>query len=526
MLLAINAAPLGGCCGDAATPQTDRPNIVVLVTDDQRWDAVGFLHPVLETPHMDSLAASGTWFTNAFVTTPICSASRATMLTGLHERTHGFAWGVPLSLDVLENSYPRLLRCAGYVTSFVGKNGTQLDEERQRLLFDHYLPVGISPYIQVREGDLIHATDYIGRKAAEFIAEQSAGSPFLLTVAFHAPHAEDGDPRQFIPPERLTDLYQGVDHPDPPLSDPAFFNSLPVFLQESLNRVRWYWRWTPEIYDGMLSSYLAMINGVDGAVGEILSSLENNGLNDNTVIILISDNGAFIGERGYAGKWLAYEPSIRVPLIIHDGRNHGTVGGSVIDKMVLNLDLPETILDLAGIEIPGVMQGRSLVPLLDGEESVWRTETFLEHTWTRPPHDVIPRHESLRTDDLKYTHYIDHAREELYDFASDPDEASNLAGDPAWNLKLETLRNRTIVLRNLYAGLIFSDGFESSDLTSWESSVQPLDRLRDGADREGPPAEVAGLEPVGEEWCEIQPRIDGGVEGVEKVGAAVAVEKG
>lgn len=201
---------------ESAEVDRDRPNIVVLITDDQRHDSVGFLHPVLETPNMDALADAGVWFSNAFVTTPICSASRASILTGLHERTHGHAFGSPIPLDMLENSYPRLLRNAGYTAGFIGKNGTRLDEERQELLFDDYHQVDITPYIQIREGELNHATDYTARKAVDFIDGQSSAQPFLLTVAFHAPHAEDGDPRQFIPPERLTDLYQGVDHPDPP----------------------------------------------------------------------------------------------------------------------------------------------------------------------------------------------------------------------------------------------------------------------------------------------------------------------
>jgi arylsulfatase A-like enzyme len=454
------------CLAEAAGGDSVQPNIVLLVTDDQRHDTIGFLHPVLETPNMDYLADAGVWFSNAFATTPICSASRATMLTGLHERTHGYGFGGSMPLAMLEKSFPALLRGAGYVTGFIGKNGTGLDEVRQQLLYDYHLQVNQSPYIQMREGELIHASDYMANKAAEFIAAQSATKPFLLEVAFHAPHAEDGDPRQFIPPERFTDLYQGIDHPDPPLSDPAFFNTLPIFLQEILNRTRWFWRWTPELSDGMMSSYLAMIHGVDVAVGEILVAVDDHGFSDNTVVILIGDNGAFIGERGYAGKWLAYDPSIRIPLIISDQRA-GALRGRMVEEISLNLDLPETILDLAGVEIPAAMQGHSLAPFLRGEQPTWRTDTFLEHSWTRPPQVVIARHESLRTDHLKYIHYVDHGREELYDLRTDPNEATNLADDPAWSAELGHLRDRTVELRKLYAGLVFKDGFESGDLAAW-----------------------------------------------------------
>ena len=463
LAVALVAAPIAG----ALDPVPQPPNIVLLVTDDQRFDALGFLHPVLETPNMDRLADAGVWFANAFATTPICSASRATLLTGLHERTHGHGFGEQLPFGLLENSYPRLLRSAGYVTGFVGNNGEGLDLARQQLLFDHFLEVDGSPYIQVREGELNHATDYVARKAVDFITQRLIDEPWLLTVAFHAPHAEDGDPRQFIPPERWTDLYQGINHDDPPLSDPAFFDALPVFLQQNLNRERWFWRWTPNLYDTMLSSYLAMVHGVDDAIGEILDAIDAGGFADKTVVILIGDNGSFIGERGYAGKWLAYEPSIRIPLIVSDPRISGAAGGLRVDRLVLNLDLPETILDLAGVEIPAVMQGRSLVPFLHGENPEWRSDAFLEHTWTRPPQYVIPRHESLRTDHLKYIHYIDDGREELYDLGVDPDEGVNLAGDPAWSDELQVLRQRTVELRDLYAGLLFSDGFESGDTTAW-----------------------------------------------------------
>lgn len=444
------------------------PNIVLLVTDDQRADALGFLHPVLETPNMDRLASEGVWFANAFATTPICLASRTTILTGLHERTHGLRPGKLIPVRFLEESYPRLLRNAGYVTALVGNNGARLDAERRQLLYDHFLAVDGTPYIQLREGEMVHATDFIAAKAVEFITAQHPSQPWLLEVSFFAPHADDGDPQQYVPPSRYADLYQGIDHPEPPLADPAFFAGLPVFLQENLNRDRWYWRWTPALYDGMLSSYLAMVRGIDDAVGLILDAIENSGFRDTTVVILVSDHGCFVGERGYAGKWLAYEPSIRMPLVVSDPRGIAGGTGSVVDKIVLNIDLPETILELAGVGIPPAMQGRSLVPLLDGASPDWRVDAFLEHSWTSPPVYVIPRHESLRTEHYAYIHYVEHEREELYDLLLDPDEAVNLVGEPGWEDELEQLRERTIELRDLYAGLIFADGFDDGNLSAWE----------------------------------------------------------
>lgn len=468
----------GGVAAPSSALPPPPPNIIFLFTDDQRFDALGFLHQVLDTPNLDQLAHMGVRFTNAFVTTPICPSSRATVLTGLHEQTHQFTFLSPgLNLRFLEESYPKLLREAGYYVGFIGKNGANLDGQRAGLLFDEFVVVTRTPYIQVREGEEVHATDFTARKAVDFIRDQSTNVPFALTVWFNAPHAEDSDPVQFIPPTRYADRYAGIDYPDPPASDADFFLSQPEFLQASLNRVRWHWRWTPELYDQMMSGYLAMVKGVDDAIGEIVQELEAQGIADHTVLIFMSDNGYFVGERGFAGKWLAYEPSIRSPLIIYDPRTDAGLQGRELTQLVLNIDLPETILDLAGIPIPVAMQGRSLVPLLDGEEPPWRQDFFIEHHFTLPPAAVIPQHESLRTEHQKYIHYIEHDYEELYDLRIDPHEEDNLAGDPAYQEDLARLRERARELKKRYAGILFVDGFESGDTLAWSAATSGVTRL-------------------------------------------------
>ena len=439
----------------------DKPNIIFIFTDDQRFDALGFLHPVLETPNIDRLAERGVYFPNAFVTTPICASSRATVLTGLHEQRHGFTFRTPpLNMKFLQKSYPKLLRDNGYTTGFVGKNGMSLDKDRIELLFDYYVPVSIKPYIQIRDGEEIHATDYTAKKAAEFI--KNTANPFVLSVWFNAPHAEDSDPEQFIPPQRYNNLFSGIDFPDPPTSDPNFFSMQPEFLQDSLNRVRWAWRWTPQLYDSMMSGYLAMIKGVDDAIGEILEQTVTSGVADRTVVIFMSDNGYFIGERGFAGKWLAYEPSIRVPLLIYDPRLDSTQQGRILPQTALNIDLPETILDLAGVEIPHSMQGRSLVPLLNGDNPDWRNDFFIEHFFTFPPKVVIPPHESLRSTDLKYIHYTEQDYEELYNLNDDPYEQFNLANQPVYRAQLDIFRKRTIELKRLYSGFEMNAGLSDA----------------------------------------------------------------
>lgn len=447
LAMAIPSMGLTNADRASATSSQNAPNIVFILTDDQRFDTLGLLHPVLDTPRLDALAADGIRFDNAFVTTPICPSSRASLLTGLYETTHGYTFLRPrLRMPLLLDSYPYRLRQAGYVSGFVGKNGADLDPPRQQLLFDEFVVVDRTPYIQVREGELIHETDFVAKKGRQFIAQHAGHTPFVLTLWFNAPHAEDSDPEQFIPPTRFTDLYADATFPAPANSDPAFFDALPTFLRESENRARWHWRWTPALYQTMMRRYLAMIHGIDAAVGTILDELTLHGVADNTIVVFTSDNGFYIGDRGFADKWLAHESSIRVPLIIHDPRLPAHRHGQVLDAMALNVDLPPTLLALADVTIPSTMQGRSLLPLLLGGTTPLREDFFIEHSFTLPPGLRIPPHRSLRTDRHKYIGYIDEDYEELYDLLLDPAESNNLAGDAAQQPLLSQLRERTRTL--------------------------------------------------------------------------------
>ena len=284
---------------------------------------LGVMHPLLETPNMDRLAAEGLRFENAFVTTPICAASRASLLTGLVERTHRYTFGTPpLADEFVDLSYPVLLREAGYRTGFVGKFGVNTQEGAADKMFDFYEPF-MAPYLREQEdGSTRHLTDINADRAVEFLRSADPASPFALTLSFNAPHAEDANERQYIWPEAMDEMYADVAMPDPPLSEPAFFEALPEFLKEpSLNRFRWYWRFdTPEKAQEMTRGYLRMITGVDAAIGRVLAELESLDLASNTVVVLMGDNGYFLGARGYAGKWLPYELSIHVPLIVFDPR--------------------------------------------------------------------------------------------------------------------------------------------------------------------------------------------------------------
>ncbi|MBT8396371.1 MAG: sulfatase [Gemmatimonadetes bacterium] len=449
---------LGSGCSKQENPTvpTERPNLVFIVTDDQRFDMMGTVNPILHTPNMDHLATAGARFENAFVTSPICAASRASLLTGVVERTHRFTFGTPpLSVEFTDLSYPTLLRAAGYHTGFVGKFGVNTGEGATDTMFDAFVPLRPDPYFkELDDGTTRHLTDITADESVAYLRSVDRGHPFALTVSFNAPHAEDADERQYIWPEAMDTLYSDLPMPEPPLSDPAFFAAFPEFLKEaSLNRVRWYWRFdTPEKARRMTRGYYRMISGVDAAIGRVLGELESLGMAENTVILLMGDNGYFLGERGYAGKWLPYEQSIRVPLIVFDPRGQDRLQGSRPSMPVLNIDIAPTLLDLAGVEVPAIMQGRSLAPFLAGETPAdWREVFFVEHLFEHPE---IPKHEGVRGERFKYARYFEQVPvyEELYDIRDDPLETRNLSTDPDYGNLLEEMRIRTDELRDEYGG--------------------------------------------------------------------------
>ncbi|MDG1491398.1 MAG: sulfatase-like hydrolase/transferase, partial [Planctomycetota bacterium] len=298
-------------------PTPARPNFLVVVTDDQRFDQLGAAgHPHLKTPVMDGLAARGVRFENAFVTTPICAASRASILTGRREGRHGYTFGTPpMGSALAEGSFPMRLRESGYRTGFVGKWGVRFEKGVMDGAYDLFRPMGL-PY---RKEGKAHLTDRIGEAAESFVAE-GGDEPFCLMVSFWAPHAEDSHPDQYLPPMDLAGMYDHVDVDLPPLHE-AGFGALPDFLQRSLGRKRWHWRFDERQKQVQRTrDYWSLISGVDRALGGILEALEEAGAAEDTVVLLMGDNGYFLGERGLAGKWLIYEESIRVPLIVMDPR--------------------------------------------------------------------------------------------------------------------------------------------------------------------------------------------------------------
>ena len=421
-----------------------RPNIIFILTDDQRFDAIGYAgNKFVETPQMDKLAKEGTYFKTAMVTTPICAASRASILTGLYERSHNFNFQTGnVREEYMANSYPKLLKDNGYQTGFYGKYGIRYDDlDSQFNEYESYdrenrFKDRRGYYYKTLEKDTVHLTRYTGQQALDFIDRNANGEkPFCLSLSFSAPHAHDPAEDQYFWQEATDGLLQNTTIPDPELGGDRYFDSQPKAVREGFNRLRWTWRYdNPEKYQHSLKGYYRMISGIDLEIKKIMEKLRETGQDKNTVIILMGDNGYFLGERQLAGKWLMYENSVRVPLLVYDPRVNDPRD---VDEMVLNIDVTATIADLAGIDAPRTWQGKSLMPIVKKEtNSMSRDTVLIEHIWD---FENIPPSEGVRTAEWKYFRYInDKTIEELYNLKKDPQEINNLIGKK----KYQYVRNK------------------------------------------------------------------------------------
>lgn len=403
----------------------------------------------MKTPNIDQIAERGVRFENAFVSQSICWVSRTTILTGLTGRSYGTPSNADVARpDAVEVLYTDLLRQNGYRTGFFGKWHAKMPPGyKAQEHFDVYQPINRNPYFKKQpDGSLRHETDLIVDGGIKFVQEQPKGKPFALNLWFNACHAEDGDRRpgigHFAWPQSADGMYDDIEMPQPRLDDPEIFEDLPEFLQTSITRERYFWRWnTPDKYETNLRAYYRMVSGIDAAIGRFMKALDEAGLAENTIVVYTGDNGYHMANRGLAGKWSHFEESIRVPLIIHDPRVPADQQGKVTDAAALNLDLPPTFLDWAGVSIPEKYQGHTLRPVVEGNKPAdWRTETFHEHFAVR---NRIPAWEGIRNERYKYVRYFDHDYEYLHDLQNDPDELVNLANDPAHAETLAEMRERT-----------------------------------------------------------------------------------
>jgi arylsulfatase A-like enzyme len=423
-----------------------RPNFVFFLTDDQPYNGMSCTgNTVLKTPNMDRLAADGVMFDNAFVTTAICCCSRASIYTGQHMRRHGIEdFKKPLSAAQWEQTFPALLRKAGYRTAFLGKFaiGAPGDPRGLSLPADQFdlwygFPQSIA-FKQTVDGKPRYLTTVMTEKAVSFIKEKKSDQPFCLIVAFKEPHG----PRNYYDPE-FKDPLANSTIPQPSNLTRASFDALPESVRSGLNAIP-QWLQKPEAFQTEMRSEYALIARSDLAIGEICQALKDQGLDDNTVIIHLSDNGSMDGAHALEGKWLMYEESIRVPFIIRDPRLPASTRGRR-QQMALNIDVAPTILAMASVPVPAGMQGMDLQPVLRDATTKGRKDWYYEHVYT--PGDGrrdIPKSEGVRTERWKYIRYTEPnpPLEQLFDLAADPHEEKDLARDPAQASILKTLRAR------------------------------------------------------------------------------------
>lgn len=444
LLVGAAVVSLGACHAATKGPPAKRPNFLVLIADDQRWDQLSCadqpLIPELKTPNMDRLAEQGVYFKQAFVTTPICAVSRASIMTGRYVSTHGMNhFKTSIAPEVLRKSYPALLQDKGYRTAVLGKWGMGTDGTDDIFdLFDAWANQG--RYFHDTDKGRMHNAEWLANRAHAFFESCQSDEPFCLTVCYKSPH------HPYQPDERDKDLFAQVDIPKRQTDTPAAYQAITSdWMEKSLNRWCYFDERKDEATkDDFEKNFLRCVKSLDRSVGKIMQSLADLGLDENTVVIYLSDNGYLWGEHGLGGKWLLYEESIRVPIIIRVPGQPATLQGMRLDDLALNIDIAPTILDMAGIPIPPDMDGVSLYAHVSGQAAPARTDFFMEHVGVIDVKNPIPDSRGVRTQEWKYIRYVnvEPEVEELYHIKVDPLEAHNLAKDVKYAQIKKQLRNR------------------------------------------------------------------------------------
>lgn len=400
-----------------------RPNIIFILSDDHRWDHLSNMgHPFLMTPNLDRLASEGVHFTNAFVTTSLCSPSRASFLTGQYAHRHGVKNNLTPWND-RQMTFLEVLKKAGYRTAFIGKwhmpgrlpelTGKAVDhfvtftaQEGQGQYFD--CPLIVNGVKTPRQGKYI--TEDLTDLAIDFVRRER-NNPFCLYLAHKAVH------HQFLPPPDLAGIYRQASLRHLPREYYSFL----VMANGSL------WEGALFTLESNYRKYCECIAGLDREIGRLLREIEVQGLAQNTIVVYASDNGYSWGEHGRYGKRWATEENLRIPYVVRYPK--GTIQpGRRSAEMVLNIDLAPTLLDLAGVPVPVGMQGKSLRPILENKNNSFR-KSFLYEYFKDYPYNV-PEHVAVRTDRFLYVEYEGGRKPALYDIRNDPRTKQNLVNTP------------------------------------------------------------------------------------------------
>jgi N-acetylglucosamine-6-sulfatase len=438
----------------------DRPNVVFVLTDDQRWDTIGVSgRSQVPTPHIDRLAKEGVYFKNAFCTTSLCSPSRASILSGLYAHSHGVQNNFteyPLELP----SFPRQLQAAGYATAYIGKYHMGEENDEKRPGFDYFVThKGQGKYFDTefnvdgqRQTINGYYTHVVTDLAEKWIRGATAGDkPFLLMLGHKAPHSF------YFPEPKYEHSFDNVKVEYPPsafqLDDkPKWFLARldtwhgiygPLFDYRKKFPDR-----SPEAvkdFAAMTRAYWGTIRSVDDSVGRLYGVLRELGELDNTLFIFTGDNGLLNGEHGMVDKRTMHEPSIRVPLVV---RYPGIVKPDqprVVEQQVLTLDFAPSILDICGAPPLAKVHGASWKKLAQGDAAGWRTSWYYEYNYEKQ-FPYTPNVRGVRTDRFKYIRYPhgdggpDRHQAELYYLQQDPDERINLAAEPEFAGRVAELR--------------------------------------------------------------------------------------
>jgi len=463
-LFAILLMPTVGWSADEdvvrAVPDTIEPvklknkkprNVVFILSDDHRYDAMSFLgHQFAETPHMDAMAAKGVHFENALVTTSLCSPSRASILTGLYTFRHRV---IDNNRMVPEGTqfFPQYLQKAGYKTGFVGKWHMGGHHDGPRPGFDywvsfkgqgHYLAPGPNYTLNVN-GQRVKQKGYITTEltdyAIDFLENQTeSGKPFFLYLSHKAVHAN------FTPEKKYDQKFANKPFKRPASEAKVADNhrNLPRWLLDQRNS----WHGVDFPYHSDLNveqyykRYCESLCSVDDSVGAVMEKLKEMGIYDETLVIYMGDNGFMFGEHGLIDKRVAYETSIRVPMLMQCPDLFQ--GNTVIDKMVANIDIAPTVMEAMGLQKPPHMDGESFIDLALGKPVPWR-EYFLYAYYWEKNFPQSPTVFSLRSDKYKYTTYYGlWDTDEFFDLQADPGEQNNLIRDPSVAKQSKEMENR------------------------------------------------------------------------------------
>lgn len=476
LLLLIVVLHAGAACGEqltsseAASPKEIHPNIVFILIDDLRYDTFGFMgHPFVETPHIDELAHEGLQFTNAFVTTSLCSPSRASFLTGRYMHNHKVVDNAD-RMPAGTLTFPQILEKSDYATAFIGKWHMGGSSDAPRAGFDHWVSFpGQGSYTPGNQTLNVNGrkvprrkymTDELTDYAVEWLEQRKAIRPFLLYLSHKGVHG------LYDPAERHRDRYKEakVVSPATMANTPENYAGKPMWVQDQRNS--WhgvefpYYGRSGQTLAEMYRHYCEMILSIDDSVGRVRESLRKSGIERNTVILFTSDGGHFWGEHGLIDKRCAYEESIRIPLLAHCPSL--IKPGKKCDAIVANIDVAPTVLELAGLSVPDSIDGQSFAGLLEApaETDSWRKSLLYEYYW-EPQFPQTPTMFCLREERFKLIQY--HGiwdTDELYDIVDDPQETRNLIRDPVHRMRVARMRQQLYQRLKETGGLAIPLGFK------------------------------------------------------------------